>query len=134
VRTYRSKARLICPEAGAVAGGRFGRYEGNGRFTPLPIEASGSCADLTNEPLALAVNIVPGRGERGPRVVVFGAVSGRVRALTLTEGTSSQPIAIGDDSTFIVVRAGTSSSGLVVHADLDGGASRDYVLSPPSGK
>lgn len=98
VRVYRSQSGASCPEANRTVGGDFGRVDGDGSFVPLPLGATGECADLSaDHPYELVVRHFPANDERGARAIVFGVVSSAVSSITMTvDGTAqSVPIANG---------------------------------------
>ncbi|HMJ36091.1 MAG TPA: hypothetical protein VK501_19460 [Baekduia sp.] len=130
VRVYRSQAGLTCPEAGRTQGGDFGRVDADGRFQPLDIQAAGSCADLSEAPLSLAVNHFPARDPAGSgRAVIFGVVSPRITGLTLSLAGGRRPLAVNRGA-FLAVTDEDQLQGASLDATFADGSTTSYPLRP----
>jgi hypothetical protein len=129
VRVYRSKTGLTCPEAGRAKDGSFGQVAADGAFRPLDVEAAGSCADLTEDPMSLAVNHYPSSDGRPARAVLFGVVTAKVGGLTLSGAAGSRAVAITRNA-FIVVTREDALRGTSLAATLVDGSTKSYSLRP----
>jgi hypothetical protein len=129
VRVYRSQTGLTCPEAGRIKDGNFGQVDGDGAFRVLDIEAAGSCVDLAKAPMSLAVNHYPATGELPARAVLFGVVTPKVTAITLTSATGSRALAVKGDA-FIAVTREDALKGSSLGAVLGDGSTKSYSLRP----
>lgn len=129
VRIYRSKTGLTCPELGRVDDlGRFG-VAMDGKFVPLTVQASGSCADLSEAPLAVAINRYAATDDHPSRRVAFGATSGMVRHLAISSSKGSVPLTATNGGFLSVLPSG--SAGLMLVAVLDDGTETRYSLDAP---
>jgi len=72
VRVYTSTSGARCAEVGRLSGGRFGQVDASGAFYRLELDESAVCADLTVEPVVVAVNAYPAGAGRPARTVLFG--------------------------------------------------------------
>jgi hypothetical protein len=129
VRVYHSQAGLTCPEAGRAKDGNFGQVDSEGAFRALDIEAAGSCADLANAPMSVAVNHYPPNGKLPARAVIFGVVTPKVMAITLAGATGSRPLAIKGDAFIAVTREDTLQNTSLA-ATLADGSTKSYALRP----
>jgi hypothetical protein len=127
VRVYRSQAGLTCPEAGRIKDGNFGQVYGDGEFHVLDIEAAGSCADLAQAPMSLAVNHYPASGKLPARAVIFGVVTAKVTAVTLASAAGSRELTIKGDA-FIAVTREDALQGTSLRATLGDGSTKSYAL------
>ena len=132
VRVYRSKTGQTCPEVGRLSGGRFGESAGAGRFTPVPVTASGSCGDVERNVAAFAVNTYAASSAQGARVAIFGVVAPSVDSVTLRSPDGAQLLAL-DRGAFLVVRAETDLSGSTLDIAAAGGKRSSYPLDRGSG-
>jgi hypothetical protein len=129
VRVYRSKTGLTCPEAGRTKDGNFGQVDSDGDFRSLDIQAAGSCADLGDAPMSLAVNHYPAEGRIPARAVIFGVVNGQVTSLSLRLATGSRPVRM-DRNAFIAVTREAVLAGATLEATLQDGSIKSYALAP----
>lgn len=130
VRVYRSRTGLTCPEAGRTKDGNFGQVDGDGDFHSLDIQAAGSCADLNDAPMSLAVNHYPAQGKIPSRAVLFGVTTAKVTGLRLTLPAGiSRPVRI-DGSAFIAVVREEALEGATLDATLSDGSTKSYALRP----
>jgi hypothetical protein len=129
VRTYTSLTGLTCPSAGRWADGEFGRADAQGAgVVPLPVSASGSCADLESSDLALAVRRYPQRPGQEERGVVFGVVSGRVREVRLLGGQDDERVLPLDGGAFLAVGEDMRMAGITLQVARVDGSTRRYAL------
>jgi hypothetical protein len=129
LRIYTSTSGGSCAEVGRVTGGRFGQTDAAGVYRALPLEAVAACGDLTTEPVIVAVNAYPARGDRDARTVLFGRVSASVADVLVhrSDGSVQARPAIGAAGGFLLPLAGTiEPSELPVTVTLDDGRSRIY--------
>jgi hypothetical protein len=129
VRIYQSKTGLTCPEAGRTRNGAFGRIDNDNTFTPLDLEAAGSCADLSREPLSLAINHFPAKGKIPARAVIFGATTSQVSGLVVQSGDERRPVPIAGNAYITVAREDALPGGRLL-ATLADGSVKAYDLPP----
>ncbi|HWI74729.1 MAG TPA: hypothetical protein VNT55_22400, partial [Baekduia sp.] len=130
VRVYRSKTGLTCPEAGRTKDGNFGQVDSDGDFRSLDIQAAGSCADLSDAPLSLAVNHYPAQGKIPARAVLFGVTTAQVTGLRLTPADGLGRAVRIDRNAFIAVVREEALQGATLDATLADGTTKSYALRP----
>ena len=108
VRRYVSTSGSSCVEAGRISEGRFGQIRPDGIFGETPVQESGTCGSLVEEPVLLAINHSPAAGQRPARTVLFGQARSDVAALEVTgpDGAHRRLVA-GAGGEFILPLAGT---------------------------
>lgn len=122
VRRYVSTSGASCVEAGRVSDGSFGQIRPDGTFGELPLEQGGTCGDLVEEPVLLAINHYPAAGQRPARTVLFGQARPDVASLHVAIQGEAQPLALGGAREFISPLAGTVvPTDLPVRVTLIGG-------------
>lgn len=123
VRRYVSTSGASCVEAGRVSHGRFGQIRPDGAFSELPVQEGGTCGDLVDEPVLLAINHYPAAGQRPARTVLFGQARPDVASLHVAvRGDAQQPLALGGAREFILPLAGAlAPTDLQVRVTLNGG-------------
>lgn len=128
VRSYVSASGASCAEAGRLKSGRFGQVDGTQAFREAPAQEAGTCADLRQEPLLLAVNHYPAGEGRAARTVLFGHAGPDVVDLVVTgPGGAERRLARGAGGGFILVLAGAlAPTDLPVRITLVGGAQRTF--------
>ncbi|HYH88684.1 MAG TPA: hypothetical protein VEX67_05595 [Solirubrobacteraceae bacterium] len=84
VRSYISTSGGTCVEAGRLKNGRFGQIDAGQAFREAPVEEAGTCADLREEPVVLAINHYPAIGQSTPRTVLFGQARADVAEVAVT--------------------------------------------------
>lgn len=133
VRVYRSQTGLTCPDVNRVVDGAFGRVDGDGTFVPLPLDASGACAELTAaHPYSLLVRHFPANDERGARAVVFGSASADVSAITMTTDGTAQDVPV-EGGAFVAALDEDDADMTTVAFTLPGGTQETHALqSDPS--
>ena len=132
LRVYTSTSGASCVEVGRLSGGRFGQIDARNAFHVLPLDASGTCGDLTADPTILAVNVYPARRDREARTVVFGRAGPDVAGALVRrrDGSLQARPAIGAAGGFVLPLAGMiAASELPVTITLDDGRNRVYDLS-----
>ncbi len=72
VRSYDSASGGSCVEAGRVRDGRFGHVRADRVFRETPVQQAGTCGDLVEDPVLLAINHHPASEQRATRTVLFG--------------------------------------------------------------
>lgn len=108
VRRYVSTSGASCAEAGRISDGRFGQIHPDGGFSELPLEQGGTCGDLVDEPVLLAINHYPAAGQRPARTVLFGLARPDVAALEVTGPDGARhPLIAGIAGEFVLPLAGT---------------------------
>lgn len=108
VRSYASTSGGSCVEAGRVRDGRFGQLGRDGGFRETPVEQSGTCGSLLEEPVLLAINHYPAAGQRGARTVLFGRARPDVAAMHVTgPGGVQRPLVAGAGGGFVLPLEGT---------------------------
>jgi hypothetical protein len=98
-----------CVEPGRAINARFGSIDPDGAFHELPLDQSGTCGDLSKEPVILAINAYPAGSARPARTVLFGAASDDVAGISVAQPGGS-PIAhpsAGPRGGFLLALAGT---------------------------
>lgn len=105
VRVYTSKTGLTCPDLGRVRDGVFGRDDVDGTFTALPLEASGSCADLGRDHAAVAARRLPAMGKQPAETIVFG-VTVADASVTAQVGDAAATAIQLNGQTFVLDRFG----------------------------
>jgi hypothetical protein len=128
VRVYRSKTGLTCPEAGRTKDGNFGQVDGDGDFHTLDIQAAGSCADLGDAPMSLAVNHYPAQGRFPARAVLFGVTTAKVTGLRLTLPAGLSRAVRIERNAFIAVVREQALEGASLDATLADGSTKSYAL------
>lgn len=129
LRMYTSTSGGSCVEVGRVTGGRFGQIDEAGAYRALPLEAVAACGNLAAEPVILAVNAYPARGDRDARTVLFGRASPSVADVLVQRGGDSVQARpeIGATGGFLLALAGTiAASELPVTITLDDGGRLVY--------
>lgn len=129
LRMYTSTSGGSCVEVGRVTGGRFGQIDAAGVYRTLPLDAVAACGDLATEPIIVAVNAYPARGDRGARTVFFGRTSPSVAGILVHRGDGSVQArpAISATGGFLLPLAGTiAASELPVTITLDDGRRRIF--------
>ena len=107
-RRYVSTSGGSCVEAGRISDGRFGQIRPDGAFSELPLEQGGTCGDLADEPVLLAINHYPAAGQRPARTVLFGLAGTDVSALEVTGSDGARrPLGVGAFGEFVLPLAGT---------------------------
>jgi hypothetical protein len=109
LRAYTSTSGGACVEVGRIRGQRFGQLDADGAFRSLPLDAGGTCGDLSAEPAIVALNAYPARAGRAARTVLFGVTSPAVGGITVQrrDGSSGSQPAIGVTGGFLLPLAGT---------------------------
>ena len=130
LRLYRSKTGDTCAEPGRLLKHQFGQLAAGGRFVVLPLGPSGTCANLGDGPLSLAMNRYAARQGHAAQTVIFGVASPRVRSVVLhsSEGADDIPL---DRGAFLIVRPGPPESGLLIEVRSRDGTIHRYPLPPP---
>jgi hypothetical protein len=131
LRVYRSKSGRTCPEVGHAKDGRFGQVDAGDGFHAVDLQPAGACADLTKDPVALAVNHYPANGKRPARAVVFGATTDAVASVTLSLATGAQPLKVKGNAYMAVVRDDALKGGSLDVGFADG-TTKSYALAPAS--
>jgi hypothetical protein len=129
VRSYASTSGGSCVEVGRVSDGRFGQIDAAGAHRAFPLDESGTCGDLTAEPLIVAINSYPARADRGAQTVVFGLAAPTVAGVLVQRpgGAAAARPAISATGGFLLPLAGTiAASELPVTITLGDGRSRMY--------
>jgi hypothetical protein len=129
LRVYTSTSGGSCVEAGRVTGDGFRQIDATGAQRALPLAAAATCGDLATEPVILAVNAYPARGDRDARTVLFGRASPSVAEILVQrrDGSVQARPAIGAAGGFLLPLAGTiAASELPVTITLDDGRRRTY--------
>jgi len=107
VRSYASTSGGSCVEAGRLKSGRFGQIDAGQVFRAAPVQEAGSCADLREEPVLLAINHYPAIERGGPRTVLFGQATAEVAELVVTgPGGLQRRLVPGAGGGFILPLAG----------------------------
>jgi len=108
VRRYVSTSGGSCVEAGRISDGRFGQIHPDGTFSELPLQQGGTCGDLVEEPVLLAINHYPAAGQRPARTVLFGLARPDVSALEATGPDGARrPLVASIEGGFVLPLAGT---------------------------
>jgi hypothetical protein len=97
VRISTSRAGLTCYAFGRVQDRQLGIVDAEGRFRPLPLAGTGSCGDLTMDPIAFDIRRVETRS--GHERTLVGGVAGR----EVTRIVAARP---GPSRTLVPTRAG----------------------------
>lgn len=128
LRIYRSQTGQTCPTPGRTSLGRFGRFDAAGTFQELPLAAAGSCADLSDSGVALAVERFPAQGPRPARTVIFGTTSAPTDQIVLHDGTLTRAVAT-DRGAFLIVRADGDLSGVSLDVTSAGARTQTVALA-----
>jgi hypothetical protein len=134
VRIYQSKTGLTCPEAGRTMDGNFGRVNSDESFTPLDVEAAGSCIDLTKATMSLTVEHHPAKGKLPARAVIFGATTSAIANIDLRLAGERRDVPISGNAYITVVRE-EALKGAQLTATLRDGSTKSYALQtdgPPA--
>lgn len=119
VRRYVSTTGGSCVEAGRISDGRFGQIDPDGAFTELPLQQGGTCGDLVEEPVLLAINHYPAVGQRPARTVLFGLARPDVSTIEVTGPDGARRPLAGVGGAFVLPLAGTiAPADLPVHITL----------------
>lgn len=87
LRVYTSTSGASCAEVGRLRGGEFGQNDATGAFQPIELDERAVCADLTVEPVVVAVNAYPA-GVQRPRARCSSAARGRPSAMFSSSGAA----------------------------------------------
>lgn len=107
VRSYVSTSGSSCVEAGRMENGRFGQVDAGQVFRETPAEQAGSCADLAEDPVLLAINHYPAGEQRAPRTVLFGQARADVTDVAVSGPGGPERLLRGVTGAFILPLAGT---------------------------
>jgi hypothetical protein len=127
-RWYVSTSGASCVEVGRISDGRFGQIGPDGAFSALPLQQGGTCGDLVEEPVVLAINHYPAAGQRPARTVLFGLARSDVSALEVTgPDGAARPLVAGSGGEFVLPLAGTiAPTDLPVRVTLLTGQQRTF--------
>jgi len=129
LRVYTSTSGASCAEVGRLRGGEFGQNDATGAFQPIELDERAVCADLTVEPVVVAVNAYPAGVQRPARTVLFGRAGPAVSdVLVQRRGAAIEARPrIGAAGGFLLPLAGTiMAPALPVTVTLDGGRTTVY--------
>lgn len=108
VRRYVSTSGGSCIEAGRISDGRFGQIHPDGAFSELALEQGGTCGDIVQEPVLLAINHYPAAGQRPARTVLFGLARPDVASLEVSGPDGGwRPLVAGTGGEVLLPLAGT---------------------------
>ncbi len=103
VRGYASTSGGSCVEVGRISDGRFGQIGERGAFRETPVQQGGTCGDLVEEPVLLAINHYPAAAQRAPRTVLFGRARPDVAEIHVTGPDGSErPLVVGSGGGFVL--------------------------------
>ena len=129
VRVYRSKTGLTCPRVGRTKGGDFGQVDReDGTFRPEPLDATGSCADLDQEPFSVAMNYEPETGSAPGRAVLFGVLTSQVASVELRIAGRPVPLARNADA-YLAEMSMADAANAEVRVSLRDGTTKTVQLS-----
>ena len=117
LRLATTAAGASCFAFGRVHDGQFGVVDAAGRFRRLPAAGTGTCTDLTVEPVAFDVRRTGGAASRG-RTLIGGLAGGEVTRVVIAGGTSTRELVPTRAGGFLAVFAGQlrlSELRLVAH-------------------
>ncbi|MEA2195060.1 MAG: hypothetical protein QOG42_1494 [Solirubrobacteraceae bacterium] len=107
VRSYISTSAGSCVEAGRLSAGRFGSIGPNGVFEAIPLQEGGTCANLLEDPVLLAINHYPAVEDLAPRTVLFGRARTDVTEVQVTVPNGApRRLATGAGGGFLMPLAG----------------------------
>jgi hypothetical protein len=113
VRSYTGGSGRSCVAAARLENDQFGPMIG-GRVVQLPVDESGSCADLSIDRVQLVVSRFAETADTADRTVIFGRAETGVDSLVVDDPSGTHSLKPSDgDGTFLIVLSGLLPSGAV---------------------
>lgn len=109
IRVFKSAGGDTCLALGRIVGNRLGVVR-VGQFKELPARTSGVCGPLSRQHVVMSSRVYFDPAIAGGRTVLYGIVDRAVSRLVLQRKANVDvTVPIAADSTFIVVRTGTTA-------------------------
>jgi hypothetical protein len=112
VRSYTGASTRSCLSVARLEEEQFGPLIG-GRVRPLPVDGSGSCADLSVDHVQPIVSRFAKTSETGARTVIFGRAEPDIHSVVVDEPSGTHTLTPDDDGTFLIVITGLLRTGAV---------------------
>lgn len=128
VRSYTGASGRSCLAAARLEDGRFGPLV-EGRIRPLPLDGSGSCADLAVDRVQLIVSRFAMTPDTTARTAIFGRAEPDITSVVVDEPSATHAFTPSADGTFLVVVSGLVAVGAVhlSYRDRSGGGGTQTV-------
>lgn len=113
VRSYTGVSSRSCLAAARLQDEQFGPLI-NGRVHPLPVDESGSCADLSIDRVQFIVSRFAKTADTADRTVIFGRAEPDINSVVVSEPGGIHVLKPQDeDGTFLIVVSGLAPAGAV---------------------